>query len=88
MHRGELPKLEEKQTGWALEPAEKMHSKGDIRGLAEDAREEFAAVAKAHAGTPWAKLAERELALKPGLQWVGADVKPPPPKTEVKKKKP
>lgn len=86
VHRNELPKVEEKHNGWALTNVEKMHSKGEIRSLAEEAREEFAAMGKAHPGTPWAKLADRELDAKPGLQWVSAEVKPPPPKIVPKKK--
>lgn len=90
VHRNELPKVEGKDTGWILSGVEKMHSKGEIRSLVEEAHSEFAAIIKAQAGTPWAKLAERELNGRPGYTWVSAEVKPPPPppKLPMKKKRP
>jgi hypothetical protein len=90
VHRNELPAIDAKanHTGWKISPADKMRSKSDIRQFVEEAQEGFEAVKKAHPETPWAKLAERELALKPGLGWVSADVKPPPVKVDPKKKRP
>lgn len=76
------------QTGWRLVPSDKMLSKSAVRKMSESARERFAVVVKDHPGTPWAALAEAELAIKPGLAWEAAAVKlPEPPKPMVKKKK-
>lgn len=72
-------------TGWRLVPAERMHSKKDVRAAMEQARERLAKVAKDHPNTPWAELAERDLAEKPGLMWEPAAVKPPA--APVRKKK-
>ncbi|CAN5444216.1 hypothetical protein BH11PLA2_BH11PLA2_15260 [soil metagenome] len=91
VHKNELPKLDEKlmQTGWKIEPTAKMHSKADIRKLDEEARADMATLKETYPGTPWAKLAERDLKTEPGLKWVGSVVKPPPPlKVDPKKKKP
>ncbi len=79
VHRNELPAVSTPNTGWKLSSQEKMASKSDIRRMMEAAAEEFEAIQESHPGTPWAKLAERELALKPGLAWEAAAIKPPPP---------
>jgi inactivated superfamily I helicase len=91
VHRNELPKLDaaQNQTGWTATPAVKMHSKRDVRRLDEDARADLETVKDKYPGSPWAKLAERELAVLPGLDWKAGEVKPPaPPKPDAKKKKP
>lgn len=64
-----LPDLPAGATGWRLIPAKKLRSPNDVRKLAEQAREEFEALAAGHKGTPWAALAERALVVPPGLAW-------------------
>jgi len=89
VHRNELPPVKSPNTGWKIEAIEKMNSKRDVRRMLEESLAEFEDVAKTNPGTPWARLAERELTAKPGLGWVAAEVKPPPPplKPTIKKKK-
>lgn len=86
---GRLPARDEAkgETGWRLVPAEKLMSKAAVRKLSEAARERFTAVAKAHPNTPWAALAEADLAAKPGLAWEPATVKQPEPAKKPGKKK-
>lgn len=88
VHKNELPAINPPQNGWKLDAVDKMQSKRDIRAMVDDARDGFEEVIKSHPGTLWAKLAERELSAKPGLHWVTAEIKPPPPpKVDPKRRK-
>lgn len=57
------------ETGLQLVSVEKLKSKKDVQDTAAAARELFDAVAKDHAGTPWAVAAKRARAEALGLEW-------------------
>lgn len=64
-----LPELPEGSTGWRLVPAEKLHSRGTVPKLFEQATEGFKAIATEYKGTPWEALANQSLFAQPGLRW-------------------
>jgi hypothetical protein len=47
----------------------KLHSKPDVRKMAEDGLEGLTTVASQHKGTPWEVLARRTLLTQHGLKW-------------------
>jgi hypothetical protein len=53
---------------WVLEGAEE-HSESDLEKLAARGREYLERVVREHAGSPWAAMAERELATPSGWRW-------------------
>jgi hypothetical protein len=54
---------------WILEPADLYETDSSIRKLAERAKASLQRVTTEHPGTPWAKLAERELRSPLGWTW-------------------
>ncbi len=54
---------------WVLEPAEVYEAGSGLERIAERARESLERVVRDHPGTPWAALAEKELATPMGWQW-------------------
>ena len=55
-----------------------LQAMNQLQSDLQNAMQQLTALQKAHPGTPWAKLAERDLAMLPGLAWESAVVKPPP----------
>jgi hypothetical protein len=64
-----LPPLPDGAGGWRLVPAGKVQSRLEVKKLAEVAADGLRAVARTHAGTPWAALAERDLRAPLGMAW-------------------
>ena len=62
---------------WRLEPSDQVDSI-DVKKIAEKAKKYLQRVVDEHPGTPWAKLAERELRLNLGWTWKEAS-RPVPP---------
>ena len=60
---------EETNNTWTLIPANEISVGGQYTKAAEKATELLTRVAQEHAGTPWALLAERELASPIGWRW-------------------
>lgn len=65
-----LPKVTGAPAGWYLAPRPALAGGKEAERLAADARRAFAAVAAAHAGTPWEVYARRDAATFLGLEWV------------------
>jgi hypothetical protein len=80
VRKDELPELDanEKHTGWRLAPAEQMSGPAEIKDLVKSANKLLRGLAKDHAGTPWADLADRDLNTPLGLHWEAAVVAAPP----------
>ncbi len=78
IRKDELPELDagKGENGWRLAPAEKVQSSADVRALAKEAAKQLAKVEMDLHGTPWAELAKRDQALKPGLEWQPAKLPP------------
>lgn len=58
-----------KNDTWVIRPADQFTAGSVLAGQAEKAKEYLTRVATEHAGTPWALLAERELAAPLGWEW-------------------
>jgi hypothetical protein len=56
-------------SAWVIEPADSFETESTIKKLAERAKTYLERVAKDHPGTPWAKIAEAELAAPMGWTW-------------------
>jgi hypothetical protein len=69
IRKGELPELEEGQTGFRLASREKLQGTKEFKDLAADAKKLFKKIASDHKGTPWEILAKREQLTALGLQW-------------------
>jgi len=59
----------ESSSAWMLEPADVYETESTIKRLAERAKSYFQKVIDEHPGTPWAKIAEAELASPMGWTW-------------------
>jgi len=77
--RGLKPK-DPKNNTWVLEPADEVTVGSQFAKQAEKAKTYLTRVASEHPGTPWAHLAERELATPLSWQWKEefTDLTPPP----------
>lgn len=60
---------DESHNTWNLAPAESTDANTKLRKLCEKAKQYLEDVIKDHPGTPWAKLAERELQTPLGWEW-------------------
>jgi hypothetical protein len=54
---------------WVLEPSDTIGAGSKYEGMIKSARKYLERVVQDHPGTPWAKLAERELSAKLGWEW-------------------
>jgi hypothetical protein len=72
---------DDKNNTWLLEPSDEITIGSQAEKMAERARQYLERVVSQHAGTPWALLAEKELATPMGWQWKEefTDLSPPPP---------
>ena len=68
----------ERNNTWVLQPAETITTGSQAVAMAEKARFYLQRVVDEHPGTPWALLAERELATPVGWAWVERYTPPPP----------
>ena len=68
---------------WILTPANATETGSQHRKLLEKARTYLKRVVDKHAGTPWALLAKRELAIPIGWKWTESYT-PPPPEREMR----
>ena len=75
------PKAFEKQGSnrWRLVPSNTVDAGPQLKKWSQKATEALTRVINEHPGTPWATLAERELAVPMGWQWQEFAVAPPPP---------
>lgn len=69
----------EKNNTWVLTPSNDVVTGGQAAKLATKAREYLQRVADEHPGTPWAMLAQRELATPIGWKWKETYTEPPAP---------
>ena len=60
---------DEKNNTWLLEPSFQTNSGGVHKRMAESATSRLQQIVEEHPGTPWALIAERELASPMGWQW-------------------
>ena len=58
-----------KSNTWVLQPAVSVEGNSALERMAKQSREYLERVAKEHAGTPWAVVAERELEIQVGWNW-------------------
>jgi hypothetical protein len=56
-------------TTWILEPADTIEGASALQKLIDKGRASLQRVVEQHAGTPWAKIAERELQTPSGWKW-------------------
>ncbi len=56
-------------TAWVLEPADSVEGASALQKLIDKSKTYLTRVATQHAGTPWAKLAEKELQIPCGWKW-------------------
>jgi hypothetical protein len=56
-------------TSWVLEPADSVEGASALQKLIDKSKMYLTRVTKEHAGTPWAKLAEKELQYPSGWKW-------------------
>jgi hypothetical protein len=75
-----MPFKDAKNNTWVLRADDKYAASG-LEKIAEKARTYLEGVAEDHPGTPWAMLAERELAIPLGWRW-DEDFTPIPPRQE------
>ena len=68
---------------WILTPADATETGSQHRKLLEKAKTYLERVVDKHPGTPWALVAERELAIPIGWQW-NESYTPPPPERETR----
>jgi hypothetical protein len=70
---------DEKNNTWVLEPSDEITFGSQAEKMAERAREYLERVVEQHVGTPWALLAQKELAIPIGWQWKEeyTDLSPP-----------
>jgi hypothetical protein len=66
-----------RSNSWRLEPDTRLKSSDKAESVAEEAKALLLRVVRDHPGTPWALLAQRELAHPFGFRWVEAYVPPP-----------
>jgi hypothetical protein len=64
---------------WVLRPADNIETGSQAQKLMEKAKLYLKRVVEEHSATPWAMLAERELAIPMGWEWTEAYTPPPPP---------
>lgn len=77
---GRLKFKNEKSNVWVLKPSDEVSTGSSDAKLAKKAKELLEQVKTEHAGTPWALLAERELATPLGWKWEEEYVAPPQPR--------
>jgi hypothetical protein len=75
-----LKPADPKSNTWTLKPADEVSVGSQYTKLAERAKMYLERVVKEHPGTPWAHLAQRDLADPLGWKWVDSytDLTPPP----------
>lgn len=56
-------------TAWVLEPADSVEGASSLQKLIDKSKMYLTRVTQEHAGTPWAKLAEKELQTPSGWKW-------------------
>lgn len=74
-----LKPVDPKTNVWKLEPADTVTVGSQMSQMADKAKMYLKRVATDHAGTPWAHLAEKELATPIGWKWTEEYDPPPPP---------
>lgn len=79
MAKTKLKFEDEKNNTWALKPADKIETGSQSANLADKARQHLTRVLDEHSGTPWAMMAERELAIPMGWTWTERFTPPPAP---------
>ena len=65
---------------WVLRPADNIETGSQAQRLMDKAKTYLQRVAKEHPGTPWAMLAEKELATPMGWEWTQTYTPPPQPR--------
>ncbi|MDP6720633.1 MAG: VWA domain-containing protein, partial [Pirellulaceae bacterium] len=60
---------DESSNTWVLESADTIEASSALERLVDDAKEHLQRVVDEHPGTPWALIAERELAMPIGWKW-------------------
>ncbi len=79
MAKTKLKFADEKNNTWVLRAADKIETGSQAANLAEKARTHLQRVLDEHPGTPWAMMAERELANPVGWTWTEQFTPPPEP---------
>lgn len=74
-----LKATDPKTNVWVLKPADTVTVGSQLSQMAEKAKTYLKRVAADHAGTPWAHMAEKELATPIGWKWTEDYLPPPPP---------
>jgi hypothetical protein len=74
-----LKAADPKTNVWVLQPADTVTVGSQMSQMAEKAKTYLKRVAADHAGTPWAHMAEKELATPIGWKWTEDYIPPPPP---------
>jgi hypothetical protein len=64
-----MPDLPPDSPGWTLVPTERLHTGRAVKQTLAEATDGFTALAEDCKGTPWEGLANRALAVPPGLAW-------------------
>jgi hypothetical protein len=72
-----------KNNTWVLQPADKIETGSQSANLAEKAKAHLKRVIAEHPGTPWAMMAERELATPLGWTWTERFTPPPEPPPQM-----
>jgi hypothetical protein len=70
---------DEKNNTWVLQPADSIETGSQAKTLAEKAQTYLQRVMAEHPGTPWAMMAEKELANPMGWTWKERFTPPPEP---------
>ncbi len=78
MIKSKLQFQNERNNTWVLQPADTITTGSQAVAMADKARVHLQRVVDEHPGTPWAMLAERELATPLGWAWVERYTPPPP----------
>jgi hypothetical protein len=68
-----------KSNTWTLTPSDEVTVDSQLAAAAEKAKTLLTRVAKDHAGTPWALMAEKDLAMPLGWTWEESYTAPPAP---------
>jgi hypothetical protein len=79
MAKTKLKFTDEKNNTWVLQPADSIETGSQAKTLAEKAQSYLRRVVTEHPGTPWAMMAERELATPLGWTWKEHFTPPPEP---------
>lgn len=79
MAKTKLKFADEKNNTWVLQPADSIETGSQASALAEKARSYLQRVVSEHAGTPWAMMAQKELASPMGWTWKERFTPPPEP---------